>query len=280
MPDVRKVIARTGAEMPALGLGTWNMGTDPRRRRDEVAALRLGFDLGLTLVDTAEMYGDGGAEEVVGEAVAGRRDRVFLVTKVLPRNASYEGTILAADRSLKRLRTNRIDLYLLHWESTHPLEGTLAAFERLRASGKILHYGVSNFDIGDMEKAESLPGGAGVAANQVYYNLKRRGIERKLLPWCAGRGIVVMAYTPLEEGKLARNSVLSRIARRHGATAARVAVAWTLRRDGVVCIPKASSPDHVRDNAAAADLRLAPEDLAELDTAFPAPDHDVPLETV
>ena len=277
---VRHVTTRTGALLPALGQGTWMMGKDPGRRKEEAAALRLGIDLGMTLIDTAEMYADGGAEEVVGEAIRGRREGIFLVSKVLPQNASFEGTIAAADRSLERLATDRIDLYLLHWESKHPLEGTLAAFERLREDGKILHYGVSNFDVEWMKKCEPLPGGSKVAANQVYYNLMRRGIERGLLPWCADRRIAVMAYTPLEEGKLAVHAVLKEIASRRDATPAQIAIAWTLRHPSIVSIPKAAGLDHVRENAAASDLRLAPDDLAALDVAFPPPDRDVPLEMV
>jgi len=266
--------------MPVLGQGTWKMGTDPRRRPGEVAVIRLGIDLGLTLIDTAEMYGDGGAEEVVGEGIAGRRGDVFLVTKVLPQNASREGTLRAAERSLKRLHTDRIDLYLLHWISAHPLEGTLAAFDRLRESGKVLHYGVSNFDTADLAEAVSLPGGADIASNQVYYNLRHRGIERKLLPWCRERGIVVMAYTPLDDGRLARSAPVNKVAIRHGVSAATVAIAWTLRHDGVVSIPKASNPGHIRENVAAAALALTADDLSEIDRAFPAPASEIPLETV
>ncbi|HXI03550.1 MAG TPA: aldo/keto reductase, partial [Candidatus Saccharimonadales bacterium] len=202
------IVTRTGAEMKRLGLGTWKMGEDAGRRKAESHALRLGLDLGMTLVDTAELYGNGGAEEVVADAIAGRRDEVFLVSKVLPSNASLKGTLLAAERSLKRLRTDRIDLYLLHWESSHPLAGTLEAFGRLREEGKILHYGVSNFDTTDMETAEGLPCGEGIAANQVLYNLKRRGVERKLIPWCRRKGIVVMAYSPFDQGPLGRGAGL------------------------------------------------------------------------
>jgi diketogulonate reductase-like aldo/keto reductase len=270
--------------MPVLGQGTWKVGTDPRLREREAAALRLGLDLGMTLIDTAEMYGDGAAERTVALAIEGRREEVFLVTKVLPGNASETGTILAAERSLRRLRTDRIDLYLLHWESEHPLAGTLAAFERLREAGKILHYGLSNFDTEAMDRAESLPGGAGVAADQVYFNLRRRGIERKLLPWCSGRGVVVMAYSPLDEGRLTREgdgrAAINKVARRHGVAPATVCVAWTLRHDAVVSLPKATNPDHVRANAAAAALTLTGEDLNDLDAAFPAPSRDIPLETV
>jgi diketogulonate reductase-like aldo/keto reductase len=253
------------------------MGVDSRRRRGEVAAIRLGIDLGMTLIDTAEMYGD--AEKVVGEAIRGRREDVQIVTKVLPQNASLDGTMAAAERSLRRLGTDRIDLYLLHWEGAHPLADTLEAFLALQEEGKIVDFGVSNFDIGDMDRCEALPGGSEVAANQVYYNLARRGIERKLLPWCAEHGVIVMAYTPLESGKLSGYAALRTVARRHGATPAQIAIAWTLRHPGVVSIPKASTPEHVRENASSLDVVLTSEDLADLDASFPPPDRDVPLET-
>lgn len=255
------------------------MGVDPRRRPGEVAAIRLGIDMGMTLIDTAEMYGDGGAEKVVAEAIRGRREDVQIVTKVLPQNASRAGTLAAAERSLRRLGTDRIDLYLLHWEGGHPLADTLEAFLSLQEAGKIIDFGVSNFDVGDMERCETLPGGTEVAANQVYYNLARRGIERRLLPWCAERGIVMMAYTPLESGKLSSQAALRTIARRHDATPAQIAIAWTLRDPGVVSIPKAAGVEHVRENASAMDLVLTKEDLADLDASFPPPDRDVPLET-
>jgi len=278
MSAMRTVSTRTGAVLPVLGQGTWKMGSEARRK-EEVAAIRLGIDLGMTMIDTAEMYGSGGAEEMVGEAIAGKRDSIFLVTKVLPSNASKEGTILAAERSLKRLRTDRIDLYLLHWESQHPLADTLAAFEKLHADGKVLNYGVSNFDLDEVKHAEALTGGSRVAANQVLYNLKRRGIERTLMPWCVKKGIVIMAYSPLDEGALARDPVLEKIGKRHGATSARVAIAWTIRQQGVVSIPKSSKSEHVRENAAAAAFEFTKEDLAELDAAFPAPTTSIPLET-
>jgi diketogulonate reductase-like aldo/keto reductase len=209
----------------------------------------------------------------------GRRDEVFLVTKVLPGNASRQGTIQAAERSLKRLRTERIDLYLLHWESEYPLEETLAAFQQLRQDGKILHYGLSNFDTPEMEASEALPGGNEVASNQILYNLKRRGVERRLLPWCVKSGIVVMAYAPFDEGVMPWGGALKAVADRRGATPAQVALAWTLSLDGVVSIPKAATRDHVRENAAVRDMTLTHEDLDELDRAFPRPKHDVPLET-
>jgi diketogulonate reductase-like aldo/keto reductase len=276
---MRFVGMRTGARLPALGLGTWRMGEEPGRRAAEVAALKLGLDLGVTLIDTAELYADGGAEEIVADAIAGRRDEVTLVSKVLPKNASRSGTIAAAERTLRRLRTDRIDLYLLHWPGDHPLTETLEAFTALRASGKIRAYGLSNFDLAELEGAEALPGGSEVAANQVLYNLERRGIELGLLPWCTGRGIVVMAYSPLEQGKLRVRPALTHVAARHRVTPHAAAIAWTLRAPGVVTIPKATRPEHVRECVAAAKLRLNPADLAELDAAYPAPARAIPLET-
>lgn len=274
--DVR---TRAGAVMPNLGLGTWRMGENAAVRSDEVAALRLGLDLGMTLVDTAEMYGDGGAEEVVAQAIHGRRDSIFIVSKVLPHNASHRGTLAACERSLKRLDTDRIDLYLLHWPGEHPLAETLRAFADLRRDGKILHYGLSNFDFDEMEAAESVPGGPGVAVDQVLYNVQRRGIERRLLPWCAARDIAIMAYSPFDQGRLRPDVALQRVAARHGASPAQIALAWTLRHENVVAIPKASRTAHVRDNAGAADIVLTEDDLADIDRAFPAPKRDVPLET-
>ena len=274
---VRRVRARGGAELPALGLGTYRMGEDCAERASEVAALRLGLDLGMTLIDTAEMYGDGGAEEVTGEAIRGRRDDVFIVTKVLPHNASRQGTIEAAERSLKRLGTDRIDLYLLHWRGSHPLQETFDAFAQLTHEQKIIHYGVSNFDLGAMEKAESLRGGANVIANQVLYNLNQRGIEWSLLPWCSQRDVAVMAYSPLDEGRLAHRASLTEVARRHGTTEECVALAWTLRQPWVVSIPKASMLDHVRTNYEAISLILSDEDLADLDRDYAAPEGPTPL---
>lgn len=273
------VSTRSGATMPNLGLGTWRMGENAATRADEVAALRLGLDLGMGLIDTAEMYGHGRAEEIAGEAIAGRRDAVFVVSKVLPHNASRAGTIEACERTLRRLGTDRVDLYLLHWPGEHPLEETLSGFTALRREGKVLHYGVSNFDLGEMIAAERLTGGAGISVNQVLYNVQRRGIERKLLPWCSARGIATMAYSPLDQGRLRPDASLAGIARRHGATPAQVALAWTLRDEHVVSIPKATRTSHVRDNVKAADIVLTEEDLADIDRAFPAPKRDVPLET-
>lgn len=272
----RVVAARGGMKMPALGLGTWKMGRDSARRKAEIAALQLGIDLGVTLIDTAEMYDD--AESVVGEAIKGRRESLFIVGKVLPSNASRKGTIEACERSLKKLQTDRLDLYLLHWEGSYPLEETYAAFERLAAAGKIRHYGVSNFDPDKMAESESTPGGMKIASNQVMYSLARRGIERKLLPWCRARQVSLMAYSPLDKGDLAAKPALAAIARRHAVAPETVAIAWTMRDPLVCSIPKASKAEHVRANAAARDLVLAPEDLAELDRAYPAPARDVPLD--
>ncbi|QCO16196.1 aldo/keto reductase [Azospirillum brasilense] len=268
----------SGTAVPVLGQGTWYMGEDSRDRAREAAALRLGLDLGMTLIDTAEMYADGGAEEVVGEAIAGRRDEVFLVSKVLPMNASRRGTIAACERSLKRLRTDRIDLYLLHWRGSHDFSETIEAFDTLMRDGKIGRWGVSNLDLQDMEELVGTPGGEGVQTNQLLYNLTRRGIEYDLLPWCRGRGIPIMAYSPIEQGRMLRHPELRRVADRHGATPAQVGLAWLLRQDGMIAIPKASDPAHVRDNRAAADLRLDEQDLADLDRAFPPPREPRPLE--
>jgi diketogulonate reductase-like aldo/keto reductase len=266
-----------------LGQGTWAMGEQAARRDEEVAALRLGMDLGLTLIDTAEMYGEGGAERVVGAAIEGRRDEVTIVSKVYPHNAGFADVQRACERSLARLGTDRIDLYLLHWRGGVPLAETLAGFEALRQAGKILAYGVSNFDRADMEEAIGLPGGAALAANQVMYNLRRRGIEYDLLPWCRAHGIPVMAYSPLEsdrreQRRMFADPALTEVARRHGATPAQIALAWLCRQDGVVAIPKAVSPEHVRANRVALDIVLADDDLALLDGAFPAPRGPVPLD--
>jgi diketogulonate reductase-like aldo/keto reductase len=269
---------RGGIEMPVLGQGTWKMGERRERRDDEVDSLRLGLDLGMTLVDTAEMYADGGAERVVARAIQGRRHDVFVVSKVLPHNASFEGTLRAAERSLGRLGTEWIDLYLLHWPGRHPLEETFEAFSRLEEQGKIRYFGVSNFDRHEMEAATRLPAGGRWVANQVLYNLERRSIERTVLRWCRPREIVVMAYSPFEQGRLDRGEALQRIARGHGATPAQIALVWTLRHDGVVAIPKASRPAHVRENAEALGFVLTDEDLDELDRAYPAPSRDVPLD--
>lgn len=259
-----------GTEVPALGQGTWYMGESRAMRASEVAALRLGIELGMTLIDTAEMYADGGAEEVVGAAIAGQREKVFIVSKVYPHNASRRGVPAACARSLKRLGTDRIDLYLLHWPGSVPLGETVEAFEALKRKGDIGAWGVSNFDTADMEELAAVSGAC--AANQVLYNPGCRGIEFDLLPWCAARGMPVMAYSPLgQAGELLRSPALGAIAARHGASPAQVALAWALRRPGVIAIPKAAGEAHVRANAAAAALRLDARDLAEIDAAYPPP---------
>lgn len=267
-----------GEAVPALGLGTWGMGEDTRRAGAEADALRLGLDLGMGLIDTAEMYGSGGAERVVGAALAGRRDGVFLVSKVLPQNASRQGTIAACEASLQRLGTDRLDLYLLHWRGSWPLQETLEGFESLRLAGKIRHWGVSNLDRDDCEELAGLAGGGGLASNQLLYNLSRRGIEAELLPWCRARGVAVMAYSPIEQGRLLSRRALAEVAARHEATPAQVALAWLLRQEGVIAIPKAATAAHLRENRAAADLRLTDDDLATLDAAFPPPKGPQPLE--
>jgi diketogulonate reductase-like aldo/keto reductase len=270
----------SGEAIPVLGQGTWHMAEHPRRRAEEIAALRCGLDLGMTLIDTAEMYADGAAEQLVGEAIAGRRDEVFLVGKVLPHNATRRGTIAACERSLRRLGTDRLDLYLLHWRGQAPLAETLDAFVALTRTGKIRHWGVSNFDVADMEELDDTPGGGAVATDQVLYNLTRRGIEYDLLPWCRKHGIPIMAYSPVEQGRLLNHPQLQDIADRHRATPAQVALAWVVRQDGLVAIPKAGTPAHVRENRAALDILLTDEDLAALDRVFPPPTEPQPLEMI
>ena len=268
----------SGETVPQLGQGTWHMGESGRARKDEVTALKLGLDLGMTLIDTAEMYGNGGAEEVVAEAVAGRRDECFIVSKVLAENSTRAGTIAACERSLKRLKTDRIDLYLLHWRGRPELEETVSGFEALLASGAIRAWGVSNFDIDDMEELVALQGGAACAGNQVLYNLRRRGIEAGVLPWCRERGMPIMAYSPIEQGRLLRDRALTGVAIRHRATPAQIALAWVLRHTDIMVIPKATTLEHVRENRAALDLALTDQDLAELNRAFPPPKGRRPLE--
>jgi diketogulonate reductase-like aldo/keto reductase len=266
----------SGEKVPQLGQGTWHMGESARRRGEEVAALKLGIDLGLTLIDTAELYAD--AELVVAEAIKGRRDECFIVTKVLPENSTRARTIAACERSLKRLNTDRIDLYLLHWRGRPRLEETLSAFEALVSAGAIRHWGVSNFDVSDMEELFALPGGDACATNQVLYNLRRRGIEAGLLPWCGERGMPIQAYSPIEQGRLLRDRVLTGVAIRHRATTAQIALTWVLRQPDMMVIPKAATLEHVRENRAALDIELTAQDLAELDRAFPPPAGPRPLE--
>ena len=257
--------------MPALGMGTWRMGERKRERANEVAALRLGIDLGMALIDTAEMYADGGSEEVVGEAIADRRDEVFLVSKVYPHNASRRGVIAACKRSLKRLSADRLDLYLLHWRGEVPLAETVEGFETLREAGSIRDWGVSNFDRSDMEELLGTPGGAHCAANQVLYNLGCRGTEWDLLPLCRRHGIAVMAYSPFDEGRLLRSNGMRTLAERAGVTPAQLALAWLLAQEQVAAIPKAGNPAHVHDNLSALDVRLSPVLRAEIDRVFPPP---------
>jgi len=279
--SVRTLALPLRERIPVLGLGTWHMGEDPARRETELAALETGLDLGLTLIDTAEMYADGAAEELVGEAVAGRRDEVFLVSKVLPSNASHAKTIAACERSLRRLGTDRIDLYLLHWRGSTRLEETIAAFHELVEAGKIRYWGVSNLDVPDLVELLGVPWeGPHVQTDQVLYNLSRRGIELDLLPWCRAHGIPVMAYSPMEQGRLLGHPALRAVADRHGATPSQVALAWVLRQEGVFAIAKAGTPAHVEENRAALGLRLTAQDLAGLDRAFPQPAEARPLETL
>ena len=275
---ISQITLPSGQTVPALGQGTWYMGEDSTQRRYEIEALRSGIDLGMTLIDTAEMYADGEAEDVVGEAITGRRDDVFLVSKVLPFNASRKGTIEACERSLQRLRTDHIDLYLLHWRGRYPLEETVAAFDELQHAGKIVSWGVSNFDTDDMKELVGIAGGNAVATNQILYNLTRRGPEFDLMPWCAGRKIPLMAYSPIEQGRLLGNSVLAEIASETGGTPASVALAWAMRSGNVIAIPKSSNLHHVRDNRKAADLRLSEDQLKRLDRAFAPPSRKTALE--
>jgi diketogulonate reductase-like aldo/keto reductase len=274
---MKKIHLPSGREIPVLGQGTWRMGEDSSQKDAEIAALRLGLDMGMTLIDTAEMYGEGGAEKVVGEAIANRRESVYLVSKVYPHNASRKGAVAACDRSLKRLKTDCIDLYLLHWRSSIPLSETLEAFESLKQAGKIRDYGVSNFDVDDMKKAINLPNGKQIATNQVLYNLARRGIEWDLLPWSRQQNIPIMAYSPIEQKAILNNSQLKSIASRHNATSAQIALAWLLQQQEIIAIPKASNPEHVKENSAALNIQLTQQDLTELDKAFVPPNRKMSL---
>ena len=272
-----------GRAVARLGQGTWRIGEQRARRGEEIAALRLGLDLGLALLDTAEMYGDGGAEELIAEALAGRRDDAYVVSKVLPGNASRRDTIAACEGSLRRLKTDYLDLYLLHWRQSEPLAETLEAFATLKKAGSIRAYGVSNFDRSDLEECVALPGGAKIATDQVLYGLEHRGIEWELLPWCRERAIPVMAYSPLGSSSsavrgLLRHRTLQAIAERRGATPVQIALAWVLRQPGVYAIPKAARVEHVRENAGALDIELAADELHEIDAAFPPPGRATSLE--
>jgi diketogulonate reductase-like aldo/keto reductase len=277
---MRTVVLPGGETVPALGQGTWYMGERRGEAAKEADALRLGIDLGMTLIDTAEMYASGGAEQVVAQAIAGQRDKVFIVSKVLPQNASRAGVPAACERSLKRLGTDRIDLYLLHWRGGHPVAETVAAFEALKTAGKIRHWGVSNFDTDDMQEVLGVPNGKNCAANQVLYHPDSRGIEFDLLPWCADHSIPIMAYSPLghDVRKLLGSPALQAVARAHGATPAQVAIAWGLRSGRVMSIPKAADAAHVRENAGAADIVLTAEDLAAIDAVHKPPRRKVGLD--
>lgn len=268
----------SGERVAALGQGTWNMGEQPARRAQELATLRAGLDMGLTLIDTAEMYGEGRTESLVGEAIAGRRDEVFLVSKVYPHNASRAGMRKACEASLRRLRTERIDLYLLHWPGSVPVEETVEGFAALQAAGLIRHWGVSNLDTAAMQELWATAGGTGAQVNQVLYNLTRRGVERNLLPWMGKHGVPVMAYSPVEQGRLLRDQRLADFAAARGMTPAQVALAWLLAREDVIAIPKTASVERLRENQGALEHPLDAQALAELDRLFPAPTRAVPLE--
>jgi diketogulonate reductase-like aldo/keto reductase len=266
-----------GDAVPALGQGTWHIGDSAGRRKAEIAALRHGLDLGLKLIDTAEMYGDGRSEELVGEAIDGRRDEVFLVSKVYPHNASRSAMPRSCEASLRRLRVEAIDLYLLHWPGSVPLDETVDAFEALRRAGKIRHWGVSNFDADGMQELWSIPGGEHAQANQVLYNLGERGIEWDLQPRLRERRVPVMAYSPLDEGRLLRNRALAAFAQDHGFTPAQVALAWLLAQEQTIVIPKSASVQRVEENARALQIRLSREQLRELDELFTPPTGPAPL---
>ncbi|TBW41406.1 aldo/keto reductase [Siculibacillus lacustris] len=275
---MKTVTLPDGTAVPALGMGTWMMGEARGARAEELATLRRGLELGLTLIDTAEMYGEGASERLVGEAIAGRRDEVFLVSKVYPHNATRARTIAACERSLTRLGTDRLDLYLLHWRGSVPFAETIEAFETLKRDGKIRRWGVSNLDLVDMAELSTTPGGEGVGTDQVLYNLSRRGIEWDLLPWAKARGLPIMAYSPIEQGRLLADRELARLAAAHGWTAAQLALAWVLDRDRVIAIPKTGHRARLEENAAALDVRLTPEIRAALDALFPPPRGSTPLE--
>jgi diketogulonate reductase-like aldo/keto reductase len=281
---MRTLTLTSGQTIPILGMGTWQMGENLKHRQREIDALQRGFELGLSLIDTAEMYGEGGAEEVIGQALlsgkanASRRSDLFLVSKVYPHNASKRGAIAACERSLKRLKTDYLDLYLLHWRSSTPLVETLDAFQTLQQAGKIRSYGVSNFAVKDMEAAIHQPGGAEITTNQVLYNLMRRGIEWDLLPWCRQHQMPIMAYSPIEQGRLLTHQALKAIAQARDVTAAQIAIAWLLHQDQVIVIPKSSRIEHVEQNRAALDLKLSVDELNTLNAAFSPPTQPTSLE--
>lgn len=268
---MKTITLPAGETVPAMGLGTWHMGERIGDPATEARALSHGLDLGISVIDTAEMYGRGGAERVVARAIEGRREEVFIISKVLPHNASAKGTIEACEKSLQRMEVECIDLYLLHWPGRHPLADTVAAFQRLQCDGKIRYWGVSNFDTDDMAALWRIPGGDQCQINQILYNLSNRGVEWDLLPWCRNQAMPIMAYSPLDQGRLSSNAKLAEIAARHDATPSQIALAWTMRDEGVMTIPKASVLAHVDQNRAAWELVLEPEDLADLNIAFSPP---------
>jgi len=274
---MKQVTLPGGERVPALGMGTWNIGDHRATRAEEIATLQMGLDMGLRLVDTAEMYGEGLSESLIGEALAGRRDDAFLVSKVYPHNASRKGAVAACERSLRRLGTDHLDLYLLHWRGDVPFEDTIAAFQALQAAGKIRYFGVSNLDLSDMEEFWDTPGGDAVAVNQLLYNLSRRGIEFDLLPWLRERNVPVMAYSPIEQARLLRNAGLKGFAAQHGMTPAQAALAWLLASDDIIAIPKTGQRDRLRENMGALDITLTPDQLSELDRLFAPPRHAQPL---
>jgi diketogulonate reductase-like aldo/keto reductase len=280
MTSIPTTTLPSGQQLPILGQGTWHMGEDADRRASEIASLRLGLDLGMKVIDTAELYGSGASEHLVAEATEGRRDGAFLVSKVLPHNATRSGTISACEKSLKRLATDHLDLYLLHWRGRVPLAQTIEAFEQLQKSGKILHWGVSNFDVSDMEELFALPAAGHCATNQVLYNLAHRGIEFDLLDWPRKHNMPLMAYSPIEQGTLLENFELIKIAKRYKATPAQIMLAWVLRQEGIIAIPKAGTPQHVKENRAALNIQLTKEDLNLLDELFPPPKRKIPLEMI
>lgn len=275
---MKTVALPSGERVPVLGQGAWQLAEHSTNRAEEIATLRLGLDLGLTLIDTAEMYGEGRSEELIAEALGDRRDEVFLVSKVYPQNASHQAAIAACERSLRRLKTDRIDLYLLHWRGDVPLATTMEAFTALQQSGKIRFYGVSNLDLADMQELWSVPGGPAVATDQLLYNLAHRGIEWELLPWLREHRIPVMAYSPIDQGRLLRNQKLSNFARRHDMSPAQASLAWLLAKDDIIIIPKTGRRERLKENLGALDHALTPEQIAELDRLFPPPSGPRPLE--
>ncbi|MEU8607181.1 aldo/keto reductase [Actinoplanes sp. NPDC048791] len=277
---IRRIALPAGENIPVLGQGTWHMGEIREQREAEIGALRLGLELGMTLIDTAEMYAEGDTERLVGDAISGRRDEVFLISKVLPSHATHRGTIDACAASLRRLKTDRLDMYLLHWRGSVPLRQTVEAFVELKERGWIRHWGVSNFDVMDLDELRQIPSGSEVQTDQVLYNLARRGPEYNLLPWCREQDLPVMSYSPIEQGELLSHPAVRGVAERNDITPAQVALAWVLRQPLVCAIPKSGSAARVEENAGAAAIRLGPQDLTELDRAFPPPIKARPLETL